>query len=213
MERFSGVFIVAGLLFFAFAFAAMAVVPYMHFVTLPIQTAEELVAAPGTTILEDFQDLALRYPAEFRTAFPGGPSAAECARALREGRDVYVSEGCWHCHSQFVRPVSNEDVRWGKISAPAEYHNELQLPQLFGTRRVGPDLTRQAGVHSNDWHVAHFHDPRSVSPTSVMPRFPWFFDERSSGPVLNRRGFAIITYVQWLGSWVPREERDVITAP
>lgn len=207
MERFSGIFLIAGLAFFAFSFVAMGVIPYLHFVNLPVQSAEELVAAPGGTVLRDFRDLERRFPGAFRAAFPDGATEKSCADALRQGRDVYIAEGCWHCHSQFIRPVSNEDLRWGKISTPVEYHNELQLPQLFGTRRVGPDLIRQAGVHTNDWHVAHFYNPRSVSPTSVMPPFAWFFDETGPEPVLNRDGFSIITYVQWLGSWIPEEER------
>jgi hypothetical protein len=210
MERFGGVFVVAGLLFFAFAFGVMAVVPYLHFVSLPVQSIQELCEAPQSTIRRDFEDLSRRFPKEFAAAFPGGPTVESCAQALREGRDCYIAEGCWHCHSQFVRPVSNEDLRWGKVSTPGEYHNELQLPQLFGTRRVGPDLVRQADVHSNDWHVAHFYNPRDVSPTSVMPRFTWFFDETPMGPVPNRKGLSVLTYVQWLGSWIPKEERDAI---
>ena len=75
----------------------------------------------------------------------------------------------------------------------------MNLPHLFGTRRVGPDLIRESGVHSNDWHVAHFYDPRNVAPYSVMPSYPWFFDEDKRP---NERGLALIAYVQWLGSWV-----------
>ncbi len=206
MERFGGVFLVAGLMFFVFAFVAMAAIPYVHFMNLPIKTAEEL--AP--TVLDDFKDLERRYPQAFATAFPGGATIASCAQALREGRDAYIAEACWHCHSQFVRPVSNEDARWGKISAAGEYHNELQLPQLLGTRRVGPDLTREAGVHSNDWQIAHLFNPRNVSPTSVMPPFPWFFNPAVGDqvPAPNRRGLSVVTYVQWLGSWIPLEERN-----
>ena len=203
MERFSSIFLIAGLAFFAFSFVAMGVIPYLHFAGLPVETVEQLVES--STIGAHFSDLETRYPTAFKTAFPGGATPENCAAALREGRDAYVAEGCWHCHSQFIRPVSNEDLRWGKISAPAEYHNELQLPQLFGTRRVGPDLTRQSGVHSNDWHVAHFYNPRYVSPTSVMPPFPWFFDESQNPPVPNRVGFSLITFVQWLGNRVVEE--------
>ncbi len=211
MERFSGVFLVAGLAFFFFAFVVMSVVPYLHFVDLPVLKADALVEP----VMEDFADLARRQPESFARAFPTGVNAENATAALREGRDLFIGEGCWHCHSQFIRPVSNEDLRWGKISAPAEYHNELQMPPLLGTRRVGPDLIREAGVRSNDWHIAHFFNPRFVSPTSVMPPFPWFFEipDQQSGetsapvPVLNRKGFAIVTYVQWLGSWIPEEER------
>jgi len=75
--------------------------------------------------------------------------------------------------------------------------NEMFLPHLFGTRRVGPDLIREAGKHGNDWHAAHFYDPTIVAPTSVMPRYPWFYDDEKP----NKLGLAMITYVQWLGSW------------
>jgi cytochrome c oxidase cbb3-type subunit 2 len=98
-----------------------------------------------------------------------------------------------------VRPVSKEDLRFGPVSTPAEYQNMMNLPHLFGTRRVGPDLIRESGKHSNDWHVAHFYDPRSVAPYSVMPSYPWFYDEQRRP---NARGLALVDYVQWLGSWV-----------
>jgi hypothetical protein len=208
MERFTGVFLVAGLIFFGFSVVVMAVIPWLHFSDLPIKSAEELVAPA----LPAFRDLEARWPQAFARAFPGGANALNAAAALREGRDTYIAEACWHCHSQFIRPVSNEDRRWGRISYPEEYQNELNLPQLMGTRRVGPDLVRQAGRHSNDWHAAHFFNPRFVSPTSVMPPFPWFFEEAAgadAAPAPNRRGLAVITYVQWLGSWLPKEERNV----
>ena len=72
--------------------------------------------------------------------------AAAFRKALKLGRDTYIAEACWHCHSQFVRPVSNEDIRFGKVSYSAEYMNEMFLPHLFGTRRVGPDLIRESGT-------------------------------------------------------------------
>jgi cbb3-type cytochrome oxidase cytochrome c subunit len=75
------------------------------------------------------------------------------------------------------------------------------LPHLFGTRRVGPDLIRESGRHGNDWHAAHFFDPRLVSPASVMPRYPWLFD----GETPNADGLAMIAYMQWLGSWATPE--------
>ncbi len=111
-----------------------------------------------------------------------------------------MGEGCWHCHSQFVRPVSNESRRFGPVSKTEEYDNELQRPVLFGTRRVGPDLSREGGRRGNDWHAVHFYNPQVVSHRSPMPEYPWFFDGSPDKP--NRRGLAIITYIQWLGSWL-----------
>jgi cytochrome c oxidase cbb3-type subunit II len=143
--------------------------------------------------------LHLRYPEQFKKYF-GEPTAEKCAEALQLGRKVYVGEGCWHCHSQFVRPVSNESQRWGPVAETIEYQNELQRPVLFGTRRVGPDLSREGGRRGNDWHAVHFFDPPSVSTGSPMPRYSWFFEGTPDKP--NDRGLAVMLYVQWLGSWL-----------
>lgn len=200
-ESKSGVFLVAGIGFFLLAFLGSGVVPWIMFAHLKEQTAEELV---NRNVLQQFRDLADRYPEAFRKHYPEGPTEANCARALRLGRRVYIAEACWHCHSQFVRPVSNEERRWGPVAQAGEYQNELQRPVLFGTRRVGPDLSREGGRRSNDWHVVHFFRPRMVAPESVMPTYPWFFeDNKPDGPgTPNERGFSIITYMQWLGSWL-----------
>ena len=119
----------------------------------------------GQTIVPEFRQLAVDYPEEFQRYF-GSVSPESFAHALRVGKATYIAEACWHCHSQFVRPVSKEDLRFGPVSTPAEYQNMMNLPHLFGTRRVGPDLIRENGKHSNDWHVAHLYDPRSVAPYS-----------------------------------------------
>jgi hypothetical protein len=197
-ESKAGVFLIAGLLFFAIAFLAMGLVPWTIYMDEKELTVHEL-AADG--ILHEFVDLAERFPDRFRQYFPDGPTTEALAQALTLGRQVYVAEACWHCHSQQVRPVSNEEDRWGPVSHAREYQNVLQRPVLFGTRRVGPDLAREAARRSNGWHMAHFYKPTAVVPTSVMPEYPWFFDEEGYP---NERGFAIITYVQWLGSWLDK---------
>lgn len=202
-ERWGAIFLVAGLAFFALAFFSMGYLPYAHLQDLPMQTMAEVAAEPS----DAFLDLATRYPESFKKHF-GEPSPGSYKKALVEGRDVYVGEGCWHCHSQQIRPVGGETRRFGPVSTPEEYQNELQLPQMMGTRRVGPDLIRLAGKYGNDWHAAHLYDPRIVVPTSVMPRYPWFFEKGPGGvPVPNDRGLAVITYLQWLGSWIPEEDR------
>ena len=150
-------------------------------------------------IMKQMEDVARRYKEPFKESF-GEVSYESCAEALRLGRQVYIGEGCWHCHSQFVRPVSNESRRWGPVSKTEEYQNELQRPVMFGTRRVGPDLSREGGRRGNDWHAVHFFRPKMVSPDSPMPEYPWFFDGSPDKP--NKRGLAIILYVQWLGSWL-----------
>jgi hypothetical protein len=196
VDRLKYILFFAGLCCFALAGILSAVLPLAHLSRIKYQKLSELVTAPSY----EFLDLAKRYPEQMKRYY-GEPSAEAFREALKLGRDVYIAEACWHCHSQFVRPVSNEDVRFGKVSWAAEYMNEMFLPHLFGTRRVGPDLIREAGRHGNDWHLAHFYDPTLVVPTSVMPRYPWFYD----GEKPNRRGLAIISYVQWLGSWATPE--------
>ncbi len=194
-ESKSGILLVGGLGFFAFAFIVMGALPWTIYKDQPEETVLQL-AEKGLPF--DFIDLAERFPDKFREYF-GDADYEGLAEALQIGHDVYVAEACWHCHSQFVRPVASEDQRWGPVAHSREYNNALQRPVLFGTRRVGPDLSREAGRRSNDWHVAHFNRPTSVVPTSVMPRYPWLFDENR---VPNKRGMGLITYVQWLGSWL-----------
>jgi cytochrome c oxidase cbb3-type subunit 2 len=197
--------LIAGLVFFGFAFLSNAVVPILMYQDMPEQTAEELV---NGNLRYQFEDLARRYPEPFQKAYgawPEDPANQEwwnekLASALRLGRKVYVGEGCWHCHSQFVRPVANEEQRWGPVAKSVEFQNELQRPVMFGTRRVGPDLSREGGRRSNDWHAVHFFRPRDLSPESPMPDYPWLFDGAPDKP--NERGLAVITYVQWLGSWL-----------
>lgn len=205
MEKFRTIFLVAGIALFAFSVLVMGVLPWLSFKDEPILTVEQLAQKMTT----DFVDLSERYPESFKKHY-GEVSSASYAEALELGRKIYVREACWHCHSQYIRPVSNEDKRWGPVSEALEYQNVLQMPPLFGTRRVGPDLIREAGRRSNDWHMAHFHNPVDVVPTSVMPSYPWFFDKDGQP---NKQGLAIVTYVQWLGSWLadkpaaPAEEK------
>ena len=196
LESRAGILFVAGIGFFAFAFLSNVVVPVMMFHDLTEQTAEEVV---NDNVMYQFTELSKRYPEAFRDAF-GEANEANCAEALRLGRSLFVGEGCWHCHSQYVRPVSNESRRYGPVSETPEYENELQRPVLFGTRRVGPDLSREGGRHGNDWHAVHFYRPQTIFPESPMPEYPWFFNGSPDKP--NRRGLAMITYVQWLGSWL-----------
>lgn len=195
-ENKSGILLIGGLGFFLFAFLSNAVVPILMYRHLPEKTAEELVTQ---NVLYQLEDLRLRYPEQFEKHV-GEANEKNAADLLRLGHRVYVGEACWHCHSQFVRPVSNESRRWGPVAETPEYQNELQRPVLFGTRRVGPELSREGGRRGNDWHAVHFFDPKSLSTGSPMPRYPWFFDGAPDKP--NKRGLAIILYVQWLGSWL-----------
>lgn len=196
LEKLPTILFAAGVGCFALAGVVTGYLPVAHLSQIEYKTVDQLVSEPSY----EFKQLAQMYPASFKKYY-GEPNVEAFRKALLHGRDVYIAEACWHCHSQYVRPVSNEDQRFGQVSYSAEYMNELFLPHLFGTRRVGPDLIRESGKHGTDWHVAHFFDPASVVPTTVMPRYSWFYD----GEEPNDRGIAIITYVQWLGSWATPE--------
>lgn len=138
-------------------------------------------------------------PAAYEDVFEQRSDSDVLAEALRIGHRIYIGEACWHCHSQQIRPWGNDEARYGQVSYPEEYHNELNYPPLWGTRRIGPDLIRRGGKQSNDWHVAHFYQPSDVAPATVMPPFKWFYE--ADGLTPNKKGLSIIAYVQWLGSW------------
>lgn len=201
MERFGASFLIAGVVTFLLGFFLQGLMPVITLRKLSVTPIEEI----AKRIPPEFHQLAEDYPEEFQRYF-GEVNPGSFARALQTGKANYIAEACWHCHSQFVRPVSKEDLRFGPVSNPDEYQNLMNLPHLFGTRRVGPDLIREAGVHSNDWHAAHFYNPRNVAPYSVMPSYPWFFDEDKRP---NKRGLALIAYVQWLGSWARKVPLNV----
>lgn len=121
----------------------------------------------------------------------------------RRGRDVYVREGCVYCHSQQVRPIAFEDRRWGPVAQGGEYFYDH--PPLLGTRRVGPDLLRVGRKYSDDWHTAHYWDPRVLYPSSNMPAYTWLFGGSEKGhaaPRLNEDGQALNAYLQRLGTHI-----------
>ena len=100
--------------------------------------------------------------------------ATDYSPLQQRGRAVYLREGCWYCHSQFVRPVTGETRRWGPVAESGEF--AYDVPHLFGTRRIGPDLLRVGLKYSDEWHYAHFWDPRMLSPDSVMAPYRGLFD-------------------------------------
>jgi cytochrome c oxidase cbb3-type subunit I/II len=92
------------------------------------------------------------------------------------GRDLYVREGCYTCHSQMVRPTRAEELRYGPWTRAGEY--AYDHPFLLGSRRIGPDLQRVGGKYPDAWHYEHMRDPRSTSPGSIMPSYPWLLEQR-----------------------------------
>ena len=90
------------------------------------------------------------------------------------GRDVYLREGCYGCHSQQIRPFRSETERYGHYSVAGEF--VYDRPFQWGSKRTGPDLARVGGKYSDDWHYLHMVDPRAVVPDSNMPAYPWLAD-------------------------------------
>lgn len=196
MERFQTIVLAAGLGCFILAFLLSGLYPYM---ITDHRQVEATIEDLAEDVSEEFKGLKDSWPVAFAQSFPRAdecltareliglpeddPRRAKSAEAWRvayaaaidRGRDVYVADACWHCHSQYVRPVANESMRYGPVSVAEQDNNALQRPMLWGTRRVGPDLTYEGGKRSNDWHVAHFWNPESTSPGSVMARYDFYF--------------------------------------
>ena len=93
------------------------------------------------------------------------------------GRDIYIREGCYLCHSQMIRPFRWETERYGHYSVAGEF--VYDRPFLWGSKRTGPDLHRVGGRYSDEWHRAHLISPRDVVPESNMPGFPWFQENKT----------------------------------
>ncbi len=93
-----------------------------------------------------------------------------------QGRDIYVREGCYTCHSQMVRPFRDETARYGEYSKAGEF--VYDHPFQWGSKRTGPDLARLGGKYPDSWHYNHMMDPTSMSPGSIMPTYPWLLDDK-----------------------------------
>ena len=122
------------------------------------------------------------------------------------GRDVYVREGCYNCHSQMVRTLRFETERYGHYSLAGE--SVYDRPFQWGSKRTGPDLARVGGRYSDDWHRVHMIDPRAVVPESNMPAFPWLEKNLVDGQSVTRRMRAL----QRLGDPYSDEEIEAAAA-
>ncbi|MEO6186954.1 MAG: cytochrome-c oxidase, cbb3-type subunit II [Steroidobacteraceae bacterium] len=144
----------------------------------------------------------LMYQAEAIEPSPGVVPYAPLALA---GRDIYIREGCYNCHSQMVRTLAFETLRYGPYSEAGE--SVYDRPFQWGSKRTGPDLARVGGRYSNDWHRVHLINARDVVPESNMPGFPWLATAAVDGTVVARRMHAL----QTLGD--PYTDAQIAAAP
>ncbi len=119
------------------------------------------------------------------------------------GRDIYIREGCYVCHSQMIRPFRDEVERYGHYSLAAE--SMYDHPFQWGSKRIGPDLARVGGKYSNDWHVRHLTNPRDVVPESIMPGYSFLHRPLDIGDIVAR-----IKTLRVVG--VPYTEDDIANA-
>lgn len=122
-----------------------------------------------------------------------------------QGRDIYIREGCYNCHSQMVRPFRAETERYGNYSLAGE--SVYDRPFQFGSKRTGPDLARVGGRYPNEWHRVHLLNPRDLVPESNMPAYPWLETATLDADVAVAR----MQTLQTLG--VPYTDEDVANAP
>jgi cytochrome c oxidase cbb3-type subunit 2 len=144
----------------------------------------------------------LMYQAEAIEPSPGVKPYGPLALA---GRDIYVREGCYNCHSQMVRTLAFETERYGPYSESGE--SVYDRPFQWGSKRTGPDLARVGGRYSDDWHRVHLINPRDVVPESNMPGFPWLAEHAVDGAAVAGRMRAL----QMLGD--PYTDAEIAVAP
>lgn len=125
-----------------------------------------------------------------------------------KGREIYVREGCWYCHTQQTRTLLADTKRsgWRGVDSPVSTPDEFvyDSPHMFGTKRTGPDLSRVGGKYDQQWHRTHFRNPRDLVPGSIMPPYPWIVE--------NPEEFqSVVAYLQTLGrakDWRPNSDYE-----
>jgi len=140
-----------------------------------------------------------------RSTTQAAPGVVPYGALQLAGRDIYIREGCYNCHSQMIRPLRAETLRYGHYSTAGEF--VYDRPFQWGSKRTGPDLHRVGGKYSDEWHRLHLNNPRDLVPESNMPAYPWLdrsaVDASGIVPKLNA--------LRRLG--VPYSDADVAAAP
>jgi cytochrome c oxidase cbb3-type subunit II len=132
------------------------------------------------------------------------PGVEPYAPLALAGRDIYILEGCYNCHSQMVRPFRAETQRYGNYSLAGE--SVYDRPFQFGSKRTGPDLARVGGRYSDEWHRVHLNNPRDLVPESNMPGYPWLARRLVDGDVVTTK----LERLRMLGD--PYSDEDVAGA-
>jgi cytochrome c oxidase cbb3-type subunit I/II len=145
-------------------------------VTFTVMTAVAVIVASLLEILPTFL---------IRSNVPTIASVKPYTPLELAGRDLYIREGCFNCHSQMIRPFRHETERYGEYSKPGEF--VYDHPFLWGSRRIGPDLAREGGKYPNLWHVRHMQDPRSITAKSIMPAYAHLLRDRLDFDGIQRR--------------------------
>jgi cytochrome c oxidase cbb3-type subunit I/II len=126
-----------------------------------------------------------------------------------QGRDIYVREGCYLCHSQMIRPFRSEVVRYGEYSKAGEF--VYDHPFQWGSKRTGPDLARIGGKYPNSWHFNHMYEPSSISPGTVMPNYPWLFENNIDTSLTPAKIRAMMTLgVPYPAGYDQRANHDLV---
>ena len=145
-------------------------------------------------------------PLFFQQSTTEAVAGLEPYSALRlAGRDVYIREGCYTCHSQMIRPFRAETERYGHYSVAGEY--VYDRPFQWGSKRTGPDLARVGGRYSDEWHRVHMVNPRDVVPESIMPGYPWLEENTADASAISKK----LSVLRMLGA--PYSDADIENAP
>ena len=145
-------------------------------------------------------------PLFFQTSTTEAVDGLEPYSPLRlAGRDVYVREGCYLCHSQMIRPFRAETERYGHYSVAGEY--VYDRPFQWGSKRTGPDLARVGKRYSDEWHRVHLINPRDVVPESIMPGYPWLEETPADASDISKK----MEVLRLLGA--PYSDEEIANAP
>ncbi len=145
-------------------------------------------------------------PLFFQTSTTEAVAGLEPYTPLRlAGRDVYVREGCYLCHSQMIRPFRAETERYGHYSVAGEF--VYDHPFQWGSKRTGPDLARVGERYSDDWHRVHLMNPRDVVPESIMPGYPWLAETPADASHIQKK----MEVMRLLGS--PYSDEEIANSP